>query len=88
MQKEEQEVESSLMEKEKQADTQLREEARNELKAYKTSELGTMLKVAEKDASASTEKMESKARAKMNATADSLVKTMVDPNASLLSLAA
>jgi len=88
MQKEQQEVELSLSEKEKQADTDFREEAKNELKEYKTSDLSTMLKAAEKDATGGAEKLESGARKKMPKVADSLVKQMTDTHSSLFTHAA
>ena len=85
---EEEEVTAALEEKKKQAEVQLRDDARTELKAYKTSDLGQILNSAETEAKEEAATLESKAKQNMASTAQSLVSKVTDSDSHLFTQAA
>lgn len=85
---EEEEVVAALEEKKKQAEVQLRDDARTELKEYKTNSLGQILNAAEGEAKEEAATLESKARQNMASTAQSLVAKVTDSDSHLFTQAA
>jgi hypothetical protein len=79
MQKEHDEVEKAVSEKEAQATDELKATAKGELKEFSEKELKQILKKGEKDATAECEKLEADFLAKKSSAAKDLATKAIDP---------
>jgi len=87
MQTEQEEVEKAVAEKEAQAEEDLKEEAREELQAYKASDLAHILKAAETDAENECTALSERSVNKLGKEVESLVDSMTQSDSSLLTAA-